>query len=294
MPEKKTIRICGGLFYEQLVMKKRPAGDPHSRISGKADKITEKDLLKGLNVVCRPGEYYYSDNFGTVASRYKSCQRVSSSELIFLDEKVIAAFDREVRTSYRRPLERMAEYADRYLFSDEQTHMDELAASLFDILRLDSGIDDSFPLYALPTNNPVAKKDLAGREDVYLPALLLGIWHYIVVNRRENEIGAATYEICHGEKGSDPKTGGRKYTGTFGKGIDHKINAGMDINKYVRKNNEAATDNGNDTTPLPEDESSKKQGRNADEAKGRDSHGGGNTVNNNLTIIGTNYGTINF
>ena len=50
---------------------------------------------------------------------------------------------------------------------------------------------------------------------MYLPAFLLGVWHYAVVNRKNNKVGQITYdEWC-------PSTGGgpRDYTAHMGEGI---------------------------------------------------------------------------
>ena len=48
-----------------------------------------------------------------------------------------------------------------------------------------------------------------------LPSFLLGVWHYVVVNRQDNSIGKKTYDVwC-------PSAGGgqRKYTAHMGEGI---------------------------------------------------------------------------
>jgi hypothetical protein len=38
---------------------------------------------------------------------------------------------------------------------------------------------------------------LVGVQEVCLPAFLLGIWHYILINRKENTVGIETYNRWH-------------------------------------------------------------------------------------------------
>ena len=59
------------------------------------------------------------------------------------------------------------------------------------------------------------KAALGDLKEVCLPSFLLGVWHFIVVNRKDNGIGKATYDVwC-------PSAGGgqRKYIAHMGEGI---------------------------------------------------------------------------
>jgi len=40
---------------------------------------------------------------------------------------------------------------------------------------------------------------------VCLPAFLLGVWHFIVVNRKDNKIGQDTYDIWCPENDRGPR-----------------------------------------------------------------------------------------
>ena len=65
---------------------------------------------------------------------------------------------------------------------------------------------------------------------MYLPAFLLGVWHYAVVNRKNNKVGQITYdEWC-------PSTGGgpREYTAHMGEGILDGLHVNVPaIEKYL-------------------------------------------------------------
>ena len=59
------------------------------------------------------------------------------------------------------------------------------------------------------------KAALGDLKKVCLPAFLLGIWHYIVINRKDNSIGQKTYEAWCPSNGRAQ----RKYTAHMGEGI---------------------------------------------------------------------------
>ena len=50
---------------------------------------------------------------------------------------------------------------------------------------------------------------------MYLPAFLLGVWHYVVLNRKDNSVGRTTYDEWCPSNGRAP----RKYTAHMGEGI---------------------------------------------------------------------------
>ena len=59
-------------------------------------------------------------------------------------------------------------------------------------------------------------------DDMYkvcLPAFLLGVWHFIVVNRKDNKIGQDTYDIWCPKNDHGP----REYQGVMGESIARKI-----------------------------------------------------------------------
>ena len=66
----------------------------------------------------------------------------------------------------------------------------------------------------------ITKAALREMSDFFFQPFLLGIWHFAVVNRKDNTEGKSTYDIwCPSQGGKE-----RKYAGTMGVGITRSIN----------------------------------------------------------------------
>lgn len=59
------------------------------------------------------------------------------------------------------------------------------------------------------------KAALGDLKEVCLPSFLLGVWHYVVLNRRDNSVGKITYDEWCPSNDRAP----RKYTAHMGEGI---------------------------------------------------------------------------
>jgi len=73
-----------------------------------------------------------------------------------------------------------------------------LVSSLLYLINFDASIEDNDEFYINP-NLAVKKselcKPLSTERNIYLPAFLLGVWHFIIVNRQNNSVGRDTIEI---------------------------------------------------------------------------------------------------
>ena len=98
----------------------------------------------------------------------------------------------------------------------EGIHKDAyLVRALVDLILQDQSIGGGDEFYIGSDGGKMKKAALGGLTEVCLPSFLLGVWHYVVVYRKDNGIGKKTYDTwC-------PSTGGgqRKYTAHMGEGI---------------------------------------------------------------------------
>ncbi len=69
--------------------------------------------------------------------------------------------------------------------------------------------------YIEPNGEKKKKAALGDLKEVCLPSFLLGVWHYVVVNRKDNGIGKKTYDMWCPSAGR----GQRKFTAHIGEGI---------------------------------------------------------------------------
>lgn len=110
----------------------------------------------------------------------------------------------------------MIEFVNGFLDIGGPVHKDAiLVRALIDLIQQDQSINEDDEFYIEPNGQTKKKTALGGLKEVCLPSFLLGVWHYVVVNRKDNSVGKETYDAwC-------PSTGGgqRKYTAHMGEGI---------------------------------------------------------------------------
>ena len=80
-------------------------------------------------------------------------------------------------------------------------------------LVLPQNFHDEF--YIGPNGEKKKKAALGDLKEVCLPSFLLGVWHYVVMNRRDNAVGKKTYDVWCPSNDRAP----RKYTAHMGEGL---------------------------------------------------------------------------
>jgi hypothetical protein len=188
--------LCGGTFFTLLL---QAAGQKlkERKKFGDTDNFTERDvferLMKVANVHEKPND---SDNFASVVSAYKSCNTSKSGRLGFMEQAVISTFDNSVKSDYKAPLSAMETLVNDYI-----TSSDWLVRALLELIDTDANIEDDQEFYGNESGGKITKSALRNEADFCLPAFLLGVWHFIIINRKDNAIGKATYDrwCPHGE-----------------------------------------------------------------------------------------------
>ncbi len=210
-------RLCGGTFFTLVLQALRQRMKAREHYSGDSDGLSDPEVLVGLIKVINSD---YSDpgkeNLKGTVNNYKACKTSTSTYLPFDDEQVILAFDTTVRTEYQTALNGMIGFVNGFLDLGESVHKDaNLVRALIDLIQQDQSIESESEFYIEPNGKKKKKAALGDLKDVCLPSFLLGVWHYVVVNRKDNSVGKKTYDMwC-------PSAGGgqRKYTAHMGEGL---------------------------------------------------------------------------
>ena len=215
-------RLCGGTFFTLLLQAIKQRTKARQRIAGERDGLSETDLLIGLIRVAYP-EYKVTNNasFKTNTSDYKKCKVSTSSYLPFDWPAVIEGFDRKVTSDYQTPLHAMSVFVNNFIEVGTSAGKDmRLVKTLLELVREDTTLDNDH-FYCCERGQPIMKSELITLSEICLPALLLGIWHFIFVNRRDNTVGAATFNAWH----STPsiKRAKKDFIGFTGASINHAI-----------------------------------------------------------------------
>lgn len=156
----------------------------------------------------------------SVTSRYKSCQANGGTYFPFTDVAVVASFDERVKNDYSRCLAAMNSYVEDYIDVCGEAKKDEyLVKALVEVLDSDGAIDNDQEFYVCEDGSAMTKKQICNASQICLQALLLGIWHYIILKVQDNKVGADTYNEWCPARGGAP----RDYTAALGENSTRAI-----------------------------------------------------------------------
>ena len=210
-------RLCGGTFMTLIIQALLQRKKAREHYKGESDKLNDPDVLVGLITVINPD---YEDPgkavLKTKANDYKSCKLSKGQYLPFGDKLAIEVFDQRVRDNYMAARNDMCIFVDSFIETGTKLQKDvRLVKALIDLVEQDESIDDSVEFLIGENGDAVRKDQLRNLKRVCLPSFLLGIWHFIVINRKNNKVGQLTYDTWCPENGG----GTREYEGTMGDGI---------------------------------------------------------------------------
>ena len=210
-------RLCGGTFMTLVIQALLQRKKAREHYKGESDKLNDPDVLVGLITVINPD---YEDPgkavLKTKANDYKSCKLSKGQYLPFGDKLAIEVFDQRVQTDYLAARNDMCIFVDSFIETGTKLQKDvRLVKALIDLIEQDESIDDSVEFMVGENGDAVRKDQLRNLKRICLPSFLLGIWHFIVINRKNNKVGQLTYDTWCPENGG----GTREYEGTMGDGI---------------------------------------------------------------------------
>lgn len=227
MMNTDTPRLCGGTFFVLLLREKRKIRTKKQLQNFRSDGLTNVALMEHLirlfdDTFIKPS----GDSMDNRTSLYKKCELSEADCLPFDDDALITSFDNKVKNNYPALLFKIGEIIDFFLTSDNEAKMRELVFSILTVIRKDTTIQPTDSFYSMPDGTPITKSALLNKKELNLPSFLLGVWHYILLYRKDNTIGAATIASWHTapqEKGDK-----HKFSSTIGHSFDHDIKISTD------------------------------------------------------------------
>ena len=202
------------------------------RYENKRDKLSDTDIFAGLIKVAKP-EYIEPENqelelrerekkrFKTVTSYYKNCTGAKKPATIpFTAPSVVDVFNKRVMDEYESVFTDMQLFISNFI--DRSLGM-WLVGVLLDLVESDKSIAGDERFYVNKKGGATKKAELCNRinaeRKMCLPSFLIGIFHYIIMNRQDNTIGIDTIVSWH-EKTTEGK---KEYKGSDDPGINWNI-----------------------------------------------------------------------
>lgn len=220
-------KLCGGTFFILVLQALRQRMKAREHYKGESDGLKDPNVLIGLIRVINP-DYIEpaGDALKGKTNDFKSCKTSTGEYLPFGDTVEIEEFDIRVQTSYQNALGAMVTFVDTFLETGTAVKKDErLVKALIDLIQQDTSIKGDEEFYILEDGGKIKKAALGDLTNVCLPAFLLGVWHYVVVNRKDNKVGKDTYNLWCPPAGGGP----RNYSGNMGKTLDQEISVYTNI-----------------------------------------------------------------
>jgi hypothetical protein len=225
--ERKTVttdekpRLCGGTFFVLVLQALRQRVKARQHYKGERDGLSDPEVLMGLIKVINPE--YQEPREGALKGKtndFKSCKTSTGQYLPFGNTPEIDTFDKRVRERFPDALNAMSIFVDDFLETGTEVQKDvRLVKALLDLIQQDDSIGKDEEFYVSEDGSKIKKTALGGLRKVCLPAFLLGIWHYVVVYRKDNSVGRSTYDEWCPENGRAPRT----YSGGMGRNITAEI-----------------------------------------------------------------------
>lgn len=213
--------LCGGTFFTLILEARTQRKSKRSQYVGDLDGLSQPETLAGLGRVVYP-EYDPPKNkrtFSTNASAYRSCDN-NGTNLSFLFEQTVTVFDRRVKTDYQSALKAMFNFVDRFLEVGTSTIKEVwLLKALLELIDADRSIDDAQVFFSDKNGQGITKATLRSMNNFCLQPFLLGVWHFIIVNRLDNKVGKVTFDLLCPPKGRAE----RRYEGKLGDSITREI-----------------------------------------------------------------------
>ena len=191
-------RLCGGTFFTLLPKALKQRRKARDRYNGGSDGLSHPDILIGLIRVVQPTYLApAASTFAQNTSAYKSCAISSGTYLPFNDPSFTTPFDTLVQTNYNCALARMAEFIDNFIDIENTIKSENLVKALLELIKADQSITDNDAFYVNSGGQALNKEAVCALTDICLQPFLLGVWHFIIMSRQDNEVGRATFEEWH-------------------------------------------------------------------------------------------------
>lgn len=187
--------LCGGTFLAQVLRVTKRTTTPADHLDSKKESLPEHEVFRRLLSIYRLADVPKAagDSLKTSTSKFKSCKDSLVALAGFMDSDSRRMFDDDVRSKHSKACSMMAKFVSECV-SDKYEARQQLVRCILGMIKHDEEIQPDDEFCILLGGGSITKREMLGLDRFYIEPFLLGIWHFIIMNRAEkNEQGAETY-----------------------------------------------------------------------------------------------------
>ena len=192
MNNKKIPYLCGGTFFFLLVQAKKGKTNARERVKGIKNGLKDSEMMENLVQAFTDDRIpSWGNSIKKDTSDFRECRIDGSACIPFNNPSKVANYDSEIKENYKAALSRMLSFTDRFL---SNAMANWLGRALLDVVIKDQGITSDTQFYVNSDGNCLSKSDLCIANSIEFQPFLIGILHYILMNRTDNKSGQPTLE----------------------------------------------------------------------------------------------------
>ena len=210
--------LCGGTFLAQVLRVTKRTTTPADHLDSKKESLPEHEVFRRLLSIYRLADIPKAagDSFKTSTSRFKSCKDSLVALTGFMDSDCRRMFNDDVQNENSKACSMMAKFVSECVIDNLESRR-QLVRCILGMIKHDKGIQPDDEFCVLLGGGSATKRELLGLDCFYIEPFLLGVWHFIIMNRAEkNELGAETYRSWYPRRDD--------YRGNVGSDITMPIN----------------------------------------------------------------------
>ncbi|NNU76340.1 hypothetical protein [Clostridium estertheticum] len=196
--------LCGGTFFTLLLEARGQRTSKRKNADGETDGLSQVELLVELVKIIKPTfkPPVKASTLGKNVGKYRQCTDNGGTYFSSVFESTDTdLFDERMNNNYNKVFLSTSIFVNRFIGEDKA---EWLIKALLKVIENDKRITNNVKFNI---NGKIkTKPDLLAETEICLPAYLLGIWHYIVINVKDNTVGETTFSKWHIKNGETNST----------------------------------------------------------------------------------------
>ena len=189
--------LCGGILFCLILQARTTRAKARDKFNGGSDGLNDSDIMQSfVNIVTGDIKKGKSESLKKSTTDYKKCKINSSIYIPFTNKITVDTFNSALKNYDKKLIERTNNFIENYISAQKCIW---LVKALLDLIKQDVEIkkDERF---LSNKNMSFLKKDIDKVKDINLHLFLLSVINYILINRKNNKKGEATFNKWHTQK----------------------------------------------------------------------------------------------